>query len=394
MWVSQLVKAVCLALVAIAVFAVPVVADAAEVRKGDHVEVTASEIVDDTLIALAQSVVIKGHVRGDAVVFARSVIVEGTIDGDLLTAARRVDIRGTVAGSVIMAGQDVTIGASVASQLYVAGQTIHVGPATKLGGDAMLTGSEIEIAGTVGRDVYAMGDRVDVDAATSRDLVIGGEDLRVGGTATVGRNLTAKVGDAEDVVVDRSALVRGSTNVEVGAIADNNPYDEFSFYAWHIAMIGAGLICGLVGFALVPGLFRAPQQQGQWLRMLGIGAVGLFLVPIGSVVAAATLIGLPLAMVAMAGYLIALYVGKLVIAAELGRRILRFPSFERRRILWSLLLGLVIVTVLIELPYVGGVIAFIVAVLGFGAVGNYLLMRNRLPSSGAPQRTHDPGISK
>ncbi|PRP93574.1 hypothetical protein [Enhygromyxa salina] len=375
--VSPIIKALCLALVALTVLAVPAVSHAAQIRRGDRVEVGADEIVDDTLIALAQAVVIKGHVRGDAVAFARSVTVEGTIDGNLMTAAERVDIRGTVHGNVITAGQDVEVGASMGAQLYAAGQRVNVGPAVDLRGDAMLTGNEIEIAGTIGRDVYAMGDHVDVNATTERDLVIGGPDLRVGGTASVGRDLTAKVGEAEDVVVDGGASVRGTTSVQVGALADDNRYDDLSFYAWQLLTIIAGLIFGLVAFALFPGLFRAPQRQTQWLRVVGIGLLALFAIPVGSMVAAVTLVGIPLAMVAMAGYLIALYIGKLVIAAELGRRVLRFPVLEGRRVLWSLLLGLGLVTVLTELPYVGGLFSFIVAVFGFGAVINYLLVGQR-----------------
>jgi hypothetical protein len=358
-------------------FAIPAVSHAAQIRRGERIEVLADETVDDTLIAIGQTVVIKGHVRGDAVAFARSVTVEGTIDGNLMTAAEHVDIRGTVRGSVMTAGREVELGATMGSQLYAAGQTINVGPAVELRGDAMLSGNEINIAGAIGRDVYAIGERIDVTAATQRDLIIGGADLRVGGTATVGRDLTAKVADAEDVVVDAGASVLGSTEVEVGAIDDDNRYDDFSFYAWNLMMLAAGMISGLVAFALVPELFRAPQQQQQWLRVLGVGLLGLIVIPIGSAVAAVTLIGLPLAMVAMASYLIALYVGKLVIAAELGRRMLRYPGFERRRLIWSLLLGLVLVTVLVELPYVGWLFGFVVAVFGFGAVANYLLVSQR-----------------
>lgn len=362
-----------LALVTIVVFAIPAVSQAAQIRKGDRVEIRADEVVHDTLIALGESVVIKGHVQGDTIAFANSVTVEGTIDGNLMTAANRVEIHGTVRGSVMTAGQNITVGAVLGSQLYAAGQTINVAPDTDLAGDAMLTGAEIDVSGTIGRDVYAMGERVGIDAATQRDLVLGGTDLRIGGTAFVGRDLTAKVDEADDVVVDSGASVLGSTSVEVGAIADDNPYDEFGFYAWKLLMIAAGLLFGLVAFTLVPDLFRAPQQQKQWWRALGIGALALITIPIVAAVSAATLVGLPLAIVAMAGYLLALYVGKLVVAAEIGRRILRYPGLERRRMLWSLLLGLVLVTVLLALPYVGGAFAFVVAVLGFAAVSNYLL---------------------
>lgn len=366
-----------LLLAAMLTFLVPATSQAAEVRKAEHVEVSESEVVDDTLIALAQTVVIDGHITGDAMVFANSVTIRGTIDGNLITAAERVEIQGFVGGSVVTVGQDVYIDALFGSQLYAAGRVVTL-DAVQLSGDAMLAGSQVEVTGIVGRDVYATGQHVVIEAAMQRDLVLQGDDLYVGQNASIGRDLQAHVEDTDDLVVAAGATIHGATGVFDDL--DDSRFDHIGFYLRKLVMLAAGLVCGLVAFMLAPKLFWAPREQTEqhaWSRAFGLGLASLFLIPIIVVIVALTLIGLPLALFTIGGYALALYLGKLFIAAELGRRILRVSGHKRSEVVWSLLLGLLILAVLVELPFVGAVLGFGLAVFGLGTVVNYLLDWNR-----------------
>lgn len=366
-----------LLLAAMLTFLVPATSQAAEVRRANHVDVDANEVIDDSLIALAQTVVIDGHITGDAMVFANSVTIRGTIDGNLITAAEHVEIEGIVAGSVVTAGQDVYVGALQGSQLYAAGRAVTL-DAVQLSGDAMLAGSRIDVNGIVGRDVYATGQHVAIAAQLQRDLVMGGEDLYVGPNASVGRDLQAHVENADDLVVAAGASINGSTSV-LDDLVDSR-FDDIGFYLRKLLMLAAGLVFGLVAFMLAPNMFRAPREQTErhsWSRAFGLGLACLFLIPIAAVLVALTLVGLPLAMVTIGGYALALYLGKLFVAAEIGRRMLRLGGNKRSEVVWSLLLGLLVVAVLVELPYVGTLLGFLLAVFGLGTVVNALLDWNR-----------------
>lgn len=361
--------------VALVTCLVPSTAHAAEVRKGDRVELRADEHVDDTLVALGETVVIDGHVSGDAVAFAQSVTVRGTIDGNLITAASDVDIAGTVRGDVLTAGSEVDISGYVGAQVYAAGSSINL-EQLELVGDAMLAGAEIDIGGTLGRDVYASGQDIEVDAALQRNLVLTGADLRVLDGASVGGDLRAKVADEDDLTVANTASIAGITNVEFGTIDDGNRYDDFTFYMRKVIGVLAGLVFGLLAFTLAPAMFRAPREQSEQHRLGRVAGIGLFTLlatPIVAIFVAVTLIGLPLAALAMGGYVLALYLGKLFIAAELGRRLLRRPNQRPANVAWSLLLGLVLVTVLVELPLVGWLFGFLVAMFGLGSVVTWLI---------------------
>jgi hypothetical protein len=357
--------------------------EAAELRRGDRIEVSSGEVVEDSLIAVGEDVVIRGHVRGDAVAFAESVTVEGVVDGNLVTAASTVEIDGVVRGSVMTAGQQVKVGGEIGSQLYAAGSSLALDRALALRGDALLAGNEIEVAGMLARDVYATGDRVSVDGTLGRDLVMSGNVLSLGRGASVGRDMTATVAEVNDVTL--AGVVLGATNVEVGEGQYTSRYEMVGYYIWKAMMIVAGLLVGALAISVAPGLFRAAQDREQWWRSTWMGTIGLFLIPFLALVAAVTLIGLPLAAVLVGGFLIALYIGKLVVAAELGRRILRLERGSTRNLMWGLLLGLVIITVLVSLPWVGELFRFIVAIFSIGTICNYAIGRGR-------QRQLEPGI--
>jgi hypothetical protein len=374
-----------LMLAAIVSFLYPTPSQAADVRRADRVDVGADETIDDNLIAIAKTVVIEGHITGDTVVVANTVTVNGTIDGNLVTIAKDVDIEGVVRGSVLSAGRHVHVVGLYGTQLYAAGRVVTL-DTVDLSGDAMLAGAKIGVSGNIGRDVYASGDHVQVDAVLQRDLIVDSDDVHVGQYAWIGRNLTADVRKTNDLVVESGASINGLTNIDLDTIEDTR-FDDFSFYAGKFLMLAAGLLFGVVAFVFAPNMFKAPRQQTEqhrWPRVLGLGIAALILIPVLAVIIAVTLVGIPVALVAIGGYALALYLGKLFIVAELGRRLLNLSGQKRADVVWSLLVGLLIVGVLVELPYVGGLLSFALAVLGLGTVINYML-EGRRRRRAAPQ---------
>ena len=99
--------------------------------------------------------------------------------------------------------------------------------------------------------------------------------------------------------------------------------------------------------------------------------IGLLLfagVPFAVLLAAITVIGIPVALAGLAGYLILLYAARLLVAAVVGERILGSPTTRMQSFL-RLALGLGIYSVAVEIPYLGVVIALLAMFLGLGAFG-------------------------
>jgi hypothetical protein len=87
------------------------------------------------------------------------------------------------------------------------------------------------------------------------------------------------------------------------------------------------------------------------------------------------LIGIPLALLALAAWLAGLYLAKIVLAALVGQAIRRSPGGGTLSFALDLLIGLSIVFVAINLPHLGGWINFLAILLGLGLA--FIQLRSR-----------------
>jgi hypothetical protein len=89
-------------------------------------------------------------------------------------------------------------------------------------------------------------------------------------------------------------------------------------------------------------------------------------VPIAAVIAAITLVGIPTALITVALWVIAIYLAKVFVGAALGRALIRPRRGGLADVALLLLVGLLIVFVLTNLPYVGQVFMLGVVLWGLG----------------------------
>lgn len=341
---------------------------AIDLRRGNQpVTVPSGETVDDTLIVFGDSISIDGTVTGDLIAFARQVSIRGTVKGSVFSFARRIDVDGIVEGSISGFGQMVQTNGQVARNLYAFGQTIAVGKSGNVAQDAMMFGSEEVIDGTVGRDAATFGATTDVRGTVGRDLVSHNERVSLAGNAHVGRNLTAFVRRGENVRIDSAATIGGKRDIQIRVVP--NKYMTLSFYVWQAIWLAAAFITGLILFSLVPAFGRVSLDTARALLTAGgVGFLGLVATPIAAVILCITIIGLPIGLVGVALWLIGLYLSKIVIAQFLGRALMRGQGERDPSMALGLLVGLVLIFVAVNLPYIGGVINFLLIILGLGAI--------------------------
>ena len=144
-------------------------------------------------------------------------------------------------------------------------------------------------------------------------------------------------------------------------------FSDSRFYFWQCVQLVAALIFGALLLALFPGFFKgAAAEVGSWGRNLGLGFAALFATPVAICLAAVTMIGLPVAFAALFLYLTGMYLAKIFAGAWLGQMLLRRPEQTNADTLLALLLGLVILFIAMQIPFVGGLFHLVVFCLGLG----------------------------
>jgi len=325
---------------------------ALDTRAGDKpVTVPAGETIDDTLIVAGDSVIVDGTVAGDLIAFVRQVRIRGTVKGNVISFARRVDLEGTVEGSVIGFAQSLENRGKVAHNLYGFAQTLDVAQSGDIAENATIFAAETDIAGAIAKDVVAFTSSVNVLSS-----------------ARIGGNFTARAGQADKVRIDSKESIAGRTTIRT-PMPQPSKYSTASFYVWQTIWLAAAFVTGLVLFWLFPSLSQANLANSRDLLLsAGVGFLSLIAPPIAGIVAAITLVGLPLGLLTLTLWIVASYLAKIVIAAFVGRSLLASAGDRTPALAPILLVGLVPIFVAINLPYVGGLINFLLVVLGLGTL--------------------------
>jgi hypothetical protein len=134
------------------VLAAPPIVKAMEPRGGD---VPVGTIVDD-----------------DVLLVADNVTLDGTVLGDLVALGKHVTINGAVSGSVLAAGDTVTINGQVRGGVYALALDLKLGPRAVVGRNAHLVGVDVRTVpgAVVGRDVTIGAYRAVIGGQVERDL--------------------------------------------------------------------------------------------------------------------------------------------------------------------------------------------------------------------------------
>ena len=343
----------------------------------DDVVVPAGDTIDDTLIASGDRIVVEGTVTGDVMAGARHIVIRGKVGGNLIAWAQYVEVDGEVGGSVFATGQEITVRGSVGGGVHGFAQHVRVIAGGRVAGSVASFGQTLAIDGVVERDVRASGGEVDVTGVVRRNLDAEAMRITLGAGSRVGGVLTAKVFDRDDLRIDPGAALGGEPAIVSRADgATPSPYLTGTFYLRQTLWLLAALLAGWLLFRLAPGAadvrFETPAAA---IRTLGIGLLCVIAAPVAAVIAAVTLVGLPVAAVAIFLWALAIYLAKIPVALFLGRTILG-PS-GHGGLAPALLVGLLAVFVAVELPLIGWVIDLALTLIGVGVLCTWVLAAHR-----------------
>jgi cytoskeletal protein CcmA (bactofilin family) len=373
--------AVLAALTLVLVF--PRSASALEKRTGATVNVLQAETVEGTLLASGETTNIDGVIDGDLISFSRRVVIRGTVKGDVICFNQTLEIDGTVGGNVYTFAQAFEVRGSVTRSVYAWVQALHLNLSGRVDRDVVAGAAEVALEGNVGRDVALGAGSAELRGSIGRDVRAYVGNLSVVAPAKIGGNLIAHVDKTEHAHIDPGATIAGKVEIRLPEKGPSR-YTRPMFYFWQAVRLAAALLTGLVLFWLFPSWLAGRMGDARTaLRAAGIGFLVLVATPVGALIAGITLVGLPIALMGLVLWIAGLYLAKIFVAAAIGDALVRPPAAQWSSFALALLLGLLIVFVCINLPYLGGWIGALITVLGLGLAFTRALRRWRPPQPAA-----------
>ncbi len=353
---------------------------ALERRHGDFVTVPASETVDDTLAVAGNTVRIEGVINGDLLVFGGTVEVRGSVKGDLLSFAKRTVVSGSVEGSIYDFSQSLDLDGQLGHSIYGFAQSLRVNERGHVGEGVVAAAGDVNVEGEVKRSVdIVTSSNADVSGTIGRDLTMAGVNLTLTNTARVGGNLSARVHQLKEVHIAEGATIAGKRDIQVQERKSRfSQFTRSRFYFHQAIWLAAAMLVGWLGLVLFPGFFRATTQAvgSGWLS-LGLGVGVLAGAPVAMVVIAITLVGIPISLMLFPVYLTAIYLAKVWVGAFLGQILVRPAGATKGDWLLGLLIGLLLLTIVGFIPYLGGLVRLGVVCLGLGAFAGQLYRASR-----------------
>ena len=138
-------------------------------------------------------------------------------------------------------------------------------------------------------------------------------------------------------------------------------------------VVGLVLICALL--KITPRVMEKVETNPGKTMLHGL--VIMFILPPIALLLALTIIGLPLALIIGAWWLVATYVARIVTALVIGQLILKkFFKREKTALVWPLILGVTVLWLLMSIPYLGWIFALVAIWLGLGGI--YAFASNQL----------------
>jgi len=347
---------------------------AAETKSGSSIYIATDEIVNGNLYAAGQTITIDGSVSGDVIAAAQTIKINGRVEGDIIAAAQEIIINGEVGGNIRVAGNSVLINGAVARNVNAFGSSISIGSNARVGWDVFLAGMTAEVRGVIDGGLNGSVEKILIAGKIGKNV-----DLKL-----TDKNLTDKIIISNEAVVNgdltytstQAANISDGANLS-GKVQQVVPKNENKDWLWlwkQTYSIFAALVVGLVLIFLtknITGRILSSLEERP-LKAFLPGLIFTLILPVIALVLVATIIGIPLALLVSGGWLMSVYLAKIITALALGRLVVRKFIKKDGPLFISLVLGIFICWFLFAIPYVGWIISLIATCFGVGGLWFYV----------------------
>jgi hypothetical protein len=322
--------------------------------------------------AAGQEVTVANAVAGDLLAAGREIVLEDKVGGDAVAAGGTVRLNGNVSDNAYAAGGQVFVNGTIARNARLAGGNVEVAPASRIDGGASIAAGQVRVSGPIGGYLQAAGGSLFIDGPIGGDVEATARQIELGPNARISGKLRYRSNGT--LKQDAGAQVLGGIEQLPFAVRTAPGFGRglarLAFWVWTLGLIllVAILVFLLPAFGNVIGTLEARPGMSALL-----GFVLLVCIPAASLILLITLIGAPLALLSMAAYFALLLVGYLAAAAALGDLLLK--KLRHGTVMtagWRVIAaicGIFIIALLGRIPVLGGLIAFVVLIMGIGAVG-------------------------
>jgi cytoskeletal protein CcmA (bactofilin family) len=333
--------------------------------------------VNGNLYAAGQTVTIDGTVSGDLMAVAQTINVNGRVDGDIIAAGQNITVNGEVGGNIRVAGNAINLNGPVSRNVNAFGASVVLGNNSKIGWDALLMAATTEVRGEITGNLSGAAGQILIVGKIGKDVNLNldkgnsGQKIIIASGATIGGNLSYTAKNAAQI--DPKATIGGSTEQKTPTAPEKN---LLAGWLWKkllgiFSAIVVGLFLVFILTKVTPKILKGIEENPGKIMLRGF--IIMFILPLVALLLIFTVIGLPLALIIGAWWLVATYVARIFTAILIGDLLFR-KLFKKNKValIWQLVLGVAVLWLLIAIPFIGWIFSLVAIWLGLGGIYTYV----------------------
>ena len=362
--------------VACAISATPAFAQFDDIwRMGARVHATASD--HNNLWAAGAVVAVRGSVKNDIRAAGAELDIDATAGRSVWAAGAIASVAGQSQDMYIVGGR-VSVDARVGGKLSVAAARVVIGPRTEVTGVTRVAGAEVVFSGSSRGAAEFYADTVQINGRIAGNLRVRARSVSLAKGAIVDGDAVFETLDEPQI--DVGATIKGRQTVTMPMRHQVDRRSIFVTLGTAVLFgVGAGLVLGIILLIAarsfvergIDAIRSAPVRSA----LVGLGV--LILVPLIASLIMVTIVGIPIGLLILLAFPLAISIGLVLAAFGLADRILNRDRESRSggsRFV-ALLVGVVILAVIGLIPILGFVVGIVALLVGLGAF--WEAMRNR-----------------
>lgn len=361
---------------------------AAQIIASSGDELAAQEVARDMAFFAAGDLTVTTKSSDDIYAAGGDVLVERAQGDHLVIVGGDVSLSEAAFEDVIAAGGDLNfVSGRIADDLVAAGGDVNLQREFEIEGSAVVVGGDVAVASPIGGELRVTAQSLRLDAEIDGDMRFSGGQIFIEAGSRLKGDLHYR---ADKLTIAPDALIEGDVHKlpspegrGLGRWAAGAATTA-ALFAFAL-LVGMGVLIIVIAISL-PALMNSAAQmmREKPLATLGVGFLAVFAAPLVIAALAASIFGIPLALLISVIFLAATPVALAAAAYFVGLSARR--AFVRKREAphafsragWTALSALLLV-ILALIPMFGGLIWFGAYVFGMGAVmtrgGKALAMR-------------------
>jgi hypothetical protein len=369
----------------------------AQFEAGENIVIT--EKVAHDLYVTGGTVTINAPVMGDLVVAGGTVIVNDTIYQDILAAGGNINLNGYVGDDIRCAGGKIILSKNVAGDVVATGGTVQINKNVIIAGYLLSAGGEVTLEGEVKGIIKSTSGTFTLNGVANNDIDCRGGKIRINGIVnghSVLAGNTIEIGPRAELNKDvrywnkENALDFGNALHQSNATFDESL--EIEDGRWHflgfasILMVLWYLGTALLMIVIIHYLFSLTMKnaantvKNASIKSLGMGFLFLIGLPILIVVCMITIIGIPVGVLMLVGYLTVVLLGTVIVSLLAANWIneTQYNSLWSGRRIVFVAFGIFIFLKLASLtPLIGPLIMLLLVCMAFGGILQNITWRRR-----------------